>query len=449
MIRINSIRLICLFLSLNSNCQNFRSEKELDNLFTSHFSANTPGCSALVSQNGKIIYEKAFGSANLELKVPAKPQTIFSLASITKQFTAISILQLVSQGKIALSDNVQKHIPDFPANNILIENLLSHTSGLKDYLQVDTGQKFGERLDYKPVELINVFRNLPLEYEPGTKYAYCNSDYILLGYIIEQVSGKTYQEYLSENIFDPLGMTDTYYDSDETIIQNRASGYFKDGKIYKKAEFWSATIGYSAGGLLSSTIDLQKWQNGILSYKILKKELLDLAFTPYKLKDGTVINYGFGWNITEFNGIKRIDHGGAKNGFCTYEAYFPEQQLFMVLLFNSESAPRDELSIKVSEILLGKSLQKEIQLSDAVLNSYVGVYSLVSDPKRTITIRKEREGMSATISGQGSFSILFQSETKFQMKNLSDIKCEFKTTNGKVVSIIAEQQGIFEWSKIK
>jgi len=150
MIRINSIRLICLFLSLNSNCQNFRSEKELDNLFTSHFSANTPGCSALVSQNGKIIYEKAFGSANLELKVPAKPQTIFSLASITKQFTAISILQLVSQGKIALSDNVQKHIPDFPANNILIENLLSHTSGLKDYLQVDTGQKFGERFQEPP-----------------------------------------------------------------------------------------------------------------------------------------------------------------------------------------------------------------------------------------------------------------------------------------------------------
>lgn len=447
--RIHSLWLICFFLCLNSYGQNFRSEKELDELFTSYFSAKTPGCSALVSQKGKIIYEKAFGSANLELNVPVKPQTVFSLASITKQFTAISILQLVSQRKIALTDNIQKYIPDFPVNNILIENLLSHTSGLKDYLQVRTGQKFGERHDYTPGELINVFRNIPLEYEPGTKYAYCNSDYILLGYIIEKVSGKTYPEYLSENIFIPLEMKDTYYDSDETIIPNRASGYYKAGDQYRKAEFWSATIGYAAGGLLSTSIDLQKWQSGLLSYKILKKELLDLAFTPYTLKDGTTTNYGFGWNITEINGMKRIDHGGAKNGFLTYEAYFPDQQLYIALLFNSENAPRDELSVKVSEILLGKSMQKEILLNEDVLKTYIGVYSLVSDPKRTITVTKEKNGLSANISGQGSFSLLFQSETQFQLKNLLDVKCEFKIINGKVVSIIAEQQGKFEWMKIK
>ncbi|MEN2415425.1 serine hydrolase domain-containing protein [Flavobacterium mesophilum] len=440
---------VFFFLCLNSYCQNFQSEKELDQLFTSHFSSKTPGCSVLVSQNGKIIYEKAFGSANLELNVPAKPQTVFSLASITKQFTAISILQLVSQRKIALTDNVQKYIPDFPANNILIENLLSHTSGLKDYLHVDTGQKYGERLDYTPSELINIFKNIPLEYEPGTKYAYCNSDYILLGYIIEKVSGKTYSEYLSENIFIPLEMTDTYYDSDEKIINNRSSGYFKAGDQYGKVEFWSATIGYAAGGLLSTSIDLQKWQAGLLSYKILKKELLDLAFTPFKLKDGTSTNYGFGWNITEINGLKRIDHGGAKNGFLTYEAYFPDQQLYIVLLFNSENAPRDELSIKVPEILLRKSLQKETILNDDVLKTYIGVYSLTSEPKRTITITKVKDGLSANISGQGSFPLIFQSETQFQLKNLLDIKCEFKITNGKVISIIVEQQGKFEWMKIK
>jgi len=440
---------VFFFLCLNSYCQNFQSEKELDQLFTSHFSSKTPGCSVLVSQNGKIIYEKAFGSANLELNVPAKPQTVFSLASITKQFTAISILQLVSQRKIALTDNVQKYIPDFPANNILIENLLSHTSGLKDYLHVDTGQKYGERLDYTPSELINIFKNIPLEYEPGTKYAYCNSDYILLGYIIEKVSGKTYSEYLSENIFIPLEMTDTYYDSDEKIINNRSSGYFKAGDQYGKVEFWSATIGYAAGGLLSTSIDLQKWQAGLLSYKILKKELLDLAFTPFKLKDGTSTNYGFGWNITEINGLKRIDHGGAKNGFLTYEAYFPDQQLYIVLLFNSENAPRDELSIKVPEILLRKSLQKETILNDDVLKTYIGVYSLTSEPKRTITITKVKDGLSANISGQGSVPLIFQSETQFQLKNLLDIKCEFKITNGKVISIIVEQQGKFEWMKIK
>nr|WP_322624139.1 serine hydrolase domain-containing protein [uncultured Flavobacterium sp.] len=441
--------LVTFIVSTVLYSQNAQFENELDALFKKDFSERTPGCSILIMQNGKTVYNKAFGSANLELDVPLKTESVFSIASITKQFTAVSILQLVSKGKLKLNDPIEKYVADFSGKGILIEHLLTYTSGLKDYLQIETGQKQGERLDYSPIELINLFKNIPLEFEPGTKYKYCNSDYIILGYIIEKVSGKTYDEYLKENIFTPLKMEHTYYDTDEIIIKNRAAGYFKDAAVYKKAEFWSATLGYSAGGLLSCTADLQKWQNGLTSYTILPKEYLDLAFTPYKLKDGTPVTYGFGWNITTVNGIKRIDHGGSKNGSRAYEAYFPEKQLYMVLLFNSENAPRDEMAVKVAEIMLGTSLQANKTVSTETLTRYVGKYRLTSDKKRVITVTKEKTGLVANISGQGKFELVFQTETSFQLKNMADITCEFKLNNGRVDRMIVHQNGQYEWEKFE
>ncbi|MXN91510.1 serine hydrolase [Flavobacterium sp. Sd200] len=441
--------LFTFLISIHLYSQNSQIEKELDALFEKDFSEKTPGCSVLISQNGNTVYNKAFGSANLELDVPLKTTSVFSIASITKQFTAIAILQLVEKGKIRLDDNLDKYIDGFEGKGIEIQHLLSHTSGLKDYLQVDTGQKFGERMDYTPLELIDIFKKIPLEFVPGTAYKYCNSDYILLGYIIEKVSGRKYADYLKDNIFIPLKMDHTFYDSNEAIIPNRVSGYFKDGSIYKKAEFWSATVGYSAGGLLSNTSDLEKWNNGLLSYSILNKELLDKAFTPYKLNDGTITNYGLGWNVADVNGIKKIDHGGNKNGFISYEGYFPEKQLYIVLLFNSENAERDKLAIRVSEIMIGKSLQNKVTLTDEILQKYTGKYQLVSDAKRTMTIIKEKSGLVADISGQGKFPLIFQSQTQFQLSNLLDIKCEFKLVNGNPESIIVSQNGAYEWKKIR
>ncbi|AWK05768.1 serine hydrolase [Flavobacterium crocinum] len=443
------VLLFTFLINLSVYSQSNGFEKDLDNLFKNNFSEKTPGCSVLISQNGEVVYKKAFGCANLELNVPLESKSVFSIASITKQFTAVSILQLVEKGKIDLDDPLEKYIESFKGKNIRIHHLLSHTSGLKDYLQVETNQKFGERMDYTPIELISVFEKLPLEFEPGTAYKYCNSDYILLGFIIEKVSGLKYADYLKKNIFEPLKMEHTYYDSDENIIPNRVSGYFKDGDNYKKAEFWSATIGYSAGGLLSDTADLEKWNNGLMSYSILSKELLNQAVSSYKLKDGTLVNYGFGWNINSDNPIKKIDHGGNKNGFTSYAGYFPEKNLYVVLLFNSEDAPRDELSIRVPEIMIGKSFQTKIALTDENLKKYIGKYQLVSDPGRTITITKEKTGLVAAISGQGKFNLIFQSQTQFQFSNLLDAHCEFRLSGENTESIIVKQNGTFEWRKIR
>ncbi|WPO78357.1 serine hydrolase domain-containing protein [Flavobacterium sp. KACC 22761] len=423
--------------------------KNLDELLSEKFITASPGCVVLVAKKGEVVYRKAFGSANLELNVPMKPEMVFKLGSITKQFTAVAILQLVEQGKISLQDSLQKFVPDFPSKSkkITVENLLTHTSGIRDYMQIDYQEPNLERRDFDPKELIDHFKNFPLEFEPGTKYKYSNSGYFLLGYIIEKVSGKSYKTYLQENILKPLNLNQIYFDTSNAIIPNRVSGYRKEGSEFKNADYWSMTIAYAAGELISNADDLLKWNIGLYSCKILKKETLDKAFVPFKLKDGSMTEYGYGWILKNINGIKSIEHGGAITGFLSNEIYFPEEDVFVATLFNCECAPKDELSVDIASIALGKTFQNEVKIDDALLNEYLGTYTLSKDTKRTIVIIKENGHLLAKISGQGTVPLIFQSNTKFQFKNILDAECEFIKENGKVTKFNVSQNGNFEWKK--
>ncbi|MGS2741826.1 serine hydrolase domain-containing protein [Sinomicrobium sp. M5D2P17] len=443
--------LISLLTVTISYGQNPDIEKQLDELFAREFKSTEPGCAVLVTKGGQTVYRKAFGSADLELNVPIRPDMVFKLASITKQFTAVAILQLAEQGKISLQDSLQKFIPDFPSKDhtITIENLLTHTSGIKDYMQIDYPDPYMERWDFTPKQLIDSFRNYPLQFKPGTKYSYSNSGYYLLGYIIQKVSGKSYQSYVQDNILKPLGLDHTYFEIGDIIIPGRVNGYRKEGAVFKNADYWSPTITYAAGGLLSNTEDLFKWFNGLLSYGILKKKSLEKAFTPFKLKDGSVISYGYGWYVENLGGIKSIEHGGKLNGFVSNQIYYPEQDIFIAALFNSEDAPRDRISNVISEIVLGQQLQTETQLDQNILNSYVGTYSLTTNPERTITVFEDNDKLHAEISGQSTFEILFQTATKFQLKHLKGMTGEFISDNDIVTKIMVNQNGQFEWTKIK
>ena len=221
---------------------------KMDQLLSEQFKTGETGAAALVSRKGQIIYKKAFGTANLELNIPMQPNHVFRIGSISKQFTAVAILQLMEQGKLGLQDDITKFIPDYPTHGhkITIEHLLTHTSGIQSY----TGMKdFSaiSRLDKKPEELIAFFKNQPMEFAPGTKWNYNNSGYFLLGFIIEKVSGKTYPQYIEEAIFKPLGMINSYYGSDSRIIKNRASSYGKAENVFVNAEPLSMTLPYSAG----------------------------------------------------------------------------------------------------------------------------------------------------------------------------------------------------------
>jgi CubicO group peptidase (beta-lactamase class C family) len=344
---------------------------------------------------------------------------------------------------------LQKFIPDFPSKShtITIESLLTHTSGIKDYMQIDYPNLYMERWDFKPKQLIDSFKNYALEFEPGTKFSYSNSGYYLLGYIIEKVSGKRYQDYVQDNLLKPLGLTHTYFDSAGIIIPNRVNGYQKNDTVFKNADYWSPTIEYAAGGLISNVDNLFKWHKGLYSYQILKKESLQKAFTSYRLKDGTLTGYGYGWFLKTSNGIKSIEHEGGIPGFVTNEIYFPAEDIFIAILFNCGAAPVDELSVNISGIALGKPLQTDVKVEAKTLDKYVGVYKLTIDSSRTITMVKKDDQLFAKVSETEIIPLRFQSETKFQFKNILDANCEFVSENGRVTKISVSQNGHYEWIK--
>jgi CubicO group peptidase (beta-lactamase class C family) len=441
--------ILCLLIVTSSFGQESQFESKIDELLTKQFNQSQPGCEVLVAKHDQIIYRKAYGNANLELNVALNPDMVFNLASITKQFTAVAILQLVEQGRISLLDSLQKYIPDFPSkgHTITIENLLTHTSGVKDYMQLDYPNSYMERLDYRPKQLIDSFKNYALEFEPGTKFSYSNSGFYLLGYIIEKVSGKRYQEYMQDNILKPLGLTHTYFDSAGIIIPNRVNGYQKDDTVFKNEDYWSPTIEYAAGGLISNVDDLFKWHKGLYSYQILKKESLLKAFTSFQFKDGTPTGYGYGWFLKTSNGIKSIEHAGGIPGFVSNEIYFPAEDIFIAILCNCGTAPIDELSVNISGIVIGKPLQTDVKVDAKTLDKYVGVYKLSIDTSRTITMLKKNNQLFAKASDTEIFPIVFQSDTKFQFKNILNANCEFISVNGKVTKISVSQNGHYEWIK--
>ena len=229
---------------------------------------------------------------------------VFRIGSMTKQYTAIAILQLVEQGKFFLQDSIQKFIKSFPfkGHTITIENLLTHTSGIKDYEQLDAHIPNAIRIEFPVKQIIDSLANLPLDFIPSSKYSYSNSNYFMLGYIIEQVSGKSYRDYLKENLFKPAGLSNTFYDSPKQLITNRANGYTKDNSNYYNVDYISMSLVYSAGALLSNVSDLFKWHQALYSYKIVKKESLEKAFTSFKTCQWTISRI---WIWLVYQGLER------------------------------------------------------------------------------------------------------------------------------------------------
>ena len=351
-------------------------EVEFDKIMSEQFKPNETGCVALVAEKGKIIYKKAFGMANMELNVPMKTDMAFRLGSISKQFTAISILQLMEKGKLALQDKITTHISDYPkdGNKITIEHLLTHTSGIVNI----TGMKnFNDikRKDLKTHEVIDFFKNEPLEFEPGTKWSYSNSGYILLGYIIENVSGMPYSQYLEENIFKPCQMTGSFLANDAKIIKNRASGYAKNGDQTVNAEFISMTVPHGAGGILSTVEDLYRWNRALISYKLVTKGTLEKAFKRHKLHDGKDTDYGYGWFFLNIQGHPTVEHGGGIEGFLTSSIYLPKEDVFVAVFSNSTGQSPEFVSAKLAAASIGKPyFYKEVTLNKSLEQSYVGVY---------------------------------------------------------------------------
>jgi len=353
---------------------------QIDKLLTGVYKPDGPGAAVLVKKQGKVILRKGYGLANLELDVLVEPDMIFRLGSITKQFTAVAVLMLAEEGKLGLQDEITKFLPDYPTQGkkITVEHLLTHTSGVKSYTDLPEWLPL-QRKDMTVAEIIDLAKDKPMEFAPGERWKYSNSGYILLGAIIEKVSGKTYADFLEQRIFGPLGLKSSCYDSTSRIIPRRASGYTKGNSGFENAPYLSMSQPYAAGSLASSVDDLAAWTEALLSGKLVKREMIERAFASYKLKDGLETKYGYGWCISDYEGHRLIEHGGGIHGFLSHALFFPEDQIIVVVLTNSaisELQP-EPLAFRAGCLALGIPYKEPvpISLSEKELEPLIGVYA--------------------------------------------------------------------------
>lgn len=297
---------------------------------------NGPGGVFMIAKNGKPVYQKAFGNANIELGVKMAPQNVFQLGSMTKQFTAIAILMLVEQGKIDLQKSISAYIPDYPmGDKITVHHLLTHTSGIKDFTKMKSLNQVAQQ-NLSPKQMVDFFKNEPMDFNPGEKFEYNNSGYVILGYLIELVSGDTYENYINKNIFQRLGMKHSRYASDASIIKNRAYGYQQKAAGYVNKTAISFNIPFSSGALMSTIDDMLLWQNALNKDVLLKPETIKKAFTKYKLNSGEAFSYGYGWHLKDIDGVATREHGGSIFGFKTMGVYIPDQDIYVLGLSNCD-----------------------------------------------------------------------------------------------------------------
>ena len=419
----------CLLLSLNTTAQSI--EQQVDAILNAQYNNDGPGATALIYKNGDVIYRKGFGYANLELDVKMQPEHVFEIGSITKQFTAIAILMLEEQGKLKVEDDITKFIPDYPTlgKTITIHHLLNHTSGIKSY----TGMKsFREkaRVDMTPAELIDVFKNEPMDFDPGEQYRYNNSGYIILGHIIELVTGASYEDFVQQNFFDKLGMTNSYYGSHQRLIKNRAYGY-QDRDGYVNADYLSMTLPYAAGSLMSNVDDLLKWQKALNTNQLISKTTYEKAINGSSLNNGEPIGYGYGLQSGKIQGSKIISHGGGIFGYTTQGIYLPKEDVFVSVLTNCDCNSPGKYATKIAAIAIGKpfpDVKDAISLKDEELKKWEGAYEFSDGAVRFITVENGKIFSQRENSTQ--FEIFPLSPTRFIFEE-GNIEYNFSMVNGK------------------
>jgi D-alanyl-D-alanine carboxypeptidase len=405
------------------------------------YKPGAPGAAVIAVKDGRVVFRKGYGVANMELNVPIGPEMVFRLASITKQFTAAAVMMLVEQRKLSLQDDITKFFPDYPTGGkrITVENLLTHTSGIRDYLEKLWPQRMRE--DFRPERLIDLFKNDGLEFEPGTRDSYSNSNYVLLGVIIEKLSGKEYGRFIEENIFKPLGMKHSYYERVQEIIPDRVYGYARAGGGFVDAAYVSMPQLYAAGGLCSSVDDLALWDAASYSDKLLKRTSWERLFTPYKLANGEASAYASGWAISQFEGQTIASHTGGIPGFTTYVLRMPRDHVYVAILSNDRTAEvqPEYVAKRLAAIAIGKPITepKIIKLDTRLLDEYVGQYQ--EGAGDVTTVRREGDRLFAQSAGDPEVELFPTSEETFLVKaydaRISFVKGSQGDVTGMTVSV--------------
>jgi CubicO group peptidase (beta-lactamase class C family) len=334
------------------------------------------GASVAVVRGNETLVERGYGMADLQLDVPTPPRAIYEIGSVTKQFTAAAILLLAEEHKLSLDDELTKFLPDYPTqgHRITLRQLLNHTSGIKGYTELE---EFGELMLLKKPkqELVKLFSSKPFDFPPGEELIYNNSAYFLLGLIIEQVSGVSYADFVKSRLFDKVGMKDSSYCSERVIQKNKVHGYdTADGTLVLKG-YIDHSWPYAAGSLCSSAHDLALWNRALHGGKVLTPESYRALTTPGRLNDDTEIRYGMGVGVVSRAGRRMISHGGGINGFLAHAAYYPSENLTVVVLFNTAGPVNPQaIASEIADAVLGKPATPP-STYDGDLSAFAGSFS--------------------------------------------------------------------------
>jgi len=353
-----------LFLTamlLHSLCAESQSKADkIDKLLSTYAEYGRFNGSVLVADQTGVIYKNGFGWANVEWEIPNEADTKFRLASITKQFTALLIMQLVEQGKLALDVPISTYLPEYPkesAGQITIHNLLTHTSGIPNYTSFPNYREVMRRPN-SVEDLVHLFADSTLLFAPGERHEYSNSAYVLLGKIIEKTTGKSYEAALQDHIFTPLNMEDSGHDYSSKILKKRAAGYYVNGRTFINASYIDMSTAYSAGGIYSTVEDLYRWDRALYKEGLVTKTFRDLMFEKHSQLGR--MHYGYGWELGQMpmgNSGERIaanSHSGGINGFNTLITRIPSSKCLIVLLSNAGGAPLFEMTMGINGILHDK-----------------------------------------------------------------------------------------------
>lgn len=351
----------------------------------------------LVAKDGKVLFSNGDGFANVEHNVPNTPDTKFRLGSLTKQFTAVAIVQLEEQGKLKVTDPACNYLPNCPATwrPITIHHLATHTSGLFNFTE-DPDHARASVLPSPPAQTLEKIRNKPLDFPPGTQFGYSNSGYAALALIIEKASGLPYPQYLDKHVFTPAGMQNSGHDSHTPILPNRATGYSGSGQNLHHAPYVDMTNPIGAGDLYSTVQDLLLWDQALRTDVLLKSRAK--LFTPEKE------SYSYGWEVTRLFNRPVHTHDGGINGFSTVILRFPEDNLVSIVLSNNSSPATGRIGHDMAAIFLGEKvdmprIRTAIQLPAGALDRYTGNFAIT--PKVTLTTSRQANKFFAQVTGQG------------------------------------------------
>jgi CubicO group peptidase (beta-lactamase class C family) len=426
------------------------SEKT-DALLAGLVETNDPGLAVLVAQDGKVLFEKGYGLADREHQVPVIPQTTFRIGSITKQFTASAILKLQEAGKLSVSDKLSKYIPDFPrGDEVTLRHLLTHTSGIHSYTDEPD---FLSRVTNATTSgaIIEAMKQYPYDFDPGAKWSYDNSGYVLLGYIVEKVSGENYGDFLRENFFQPLGMTNTGVYRAQLGLPHEALGYNLGPNGFNLALNWDMSWAGGAGALYSTVEDLYRWNEGIFNGRVLDPASLKAAFNRVKTTENQADNsdngYGFGWFVTRHRGLREISHGGGLNGFSSFLLRVPDEKFTVAILANAQpgrtNANPDRLGQQLADIYLADKLAPlpiaNTNVSPKTYDALAGRYELLG---KFLTISRRGPRLFGQYADQPEAELLPQTETEFFVKVVDAQFTFVKDSSGKAVKVILHQNGL-------